>query len=154
LTNQHDEWISVFFQRVSVSLLLSVHLAELGLDDSVAGLLQTHKLESVEVGQVGTGVLSSNTLGQVCSDELVGNIGSGESLLDSAGSGTSGDLDRKVGHLDVLDRHGVSVEGAIVDEESVKVNDVGDDARLVESWDVDDAADSDEFREDHFDIKF
>ena len=71
----------MFFQRVSVSLLLSVHLAELGLDDSVAGLLQTHKLESVEVGQVGTGVLSSNTLGQVCSDELVGNIGSGESLL-------------------------------------------------------------------------
>ncbi len=65
MTNQHDEWISAFFQRVSVSLLLSVHLAELGLDDSVAGLLQSHKLESVEVGKVGAGVLSSNSLGQV-----------------------------------------------------------------------------------------
>ena len=91
-------------------------------------------------------------------------------LLDSAGSGTNGDLDRKVGHLDVLDRHGVSVEAAVVDEESehgtivskryiysllpVKINDVGDGARLLEGWDVDDAADRDEFREDHFDFKF
>lgn len=39
-------------------------------------------------------------------------------LLDSAGSGTDGNLDRKVGQLDVLDRHGVSVELAIVDQES------------------------------------
>ena len=39
-------------------------------------------------------------------------------LLDSAGSGTDGNLDGKVGHLDVLDRHGVSVELAIVDQES------------------------------------
>ena len=65
MTNQHDEWISAFFQRVSVSLLLSAHLAELGLDDSVSGLLQSHELESVEVGQVGSDFRSSEALGQV-----------------------------------------------------------------------------------------
>lgn len=36
----------------------------------------------------------------------------------------------------------------------VKVDDVGDGASLVEGWDVDDAADGDEFREDHFGFKF
>lgn len=73
---------SSFFlnQRALVRLLLSSQLAELSLDDSVAGLLQSHELESVEVGQVSSDVLSGNTLGQVGLGELGGDIGGGESL--------------------------------------------------------------------------
>ena len=117
------------------------------LDLSGASLSVDHNGEAFVIGEVGTSGKSLELLGSGELGVFLGDVGLLVSFSDSAGSGSSEDINSELGKSKTV--HGVlnALEAGAVNEDGLLVADVNDDASLAVIFTVGNSADSADLNE-------
>lgn len=141
---------------IFILILLSLRnslldLVDLGVDGVVGALLGNHDSESLEVSQVLLGITGSKLLGPSGLGPSSDGTGLLKGGLDSLGSGTSSDVNAEISQGQPTEWQLLSLDTVnslrTVDDNTVAVDDVDNDAGLAAIWPISDKAETSGFNE-------